>query len=57
LTVSFFEKERNNAINNEMELLKLKKMGNVRRNHNEGAFILGVYSDFKVESRNTMLPI
>jgi hypothetical protein len=57
LTVSFFEKERNNAINNEMELLKLKKMGNVRRNHNEGAFTLGVYSDSKVESHNTMLPI
>jgi hypothetical protein len=54
---SFFEKERTNAINNEMELLKLKKMGNVRRNHNKGAFTLGVCSDSRVEKCNTMLAI
>jgi len=57
LRVSLFEKERTNAINNEMELHKLKKMGNVRRNHNEGAFTLGVHNDSRVESRNTMLAI
>jgi hypothetical protein len=38
LRVSFFEKEITNVINNEMELFKLKKMGNVRKNHNKGAF-------------------